>query len=118
MDDFEKEMFKKLTETLSENQKCITRFCDMMESVTNKLEVIYGGLEKFEKFASNTFDKLNDVSLCVDGLTGLIFEKNVISPDEYKEYVSALYDKHINRLKEEAKKEKEHVCECESCKDK
>ena len=121
MDDFEKEMFKKLTETLSENQKCITRFCDMMDSVTKKLEVIYDGLDKFEKFAANTFGKLNDVSLCIDGLTGLIFEKKVISPEEYKDYVSVLYENHKKRIEEEAKKEQEHAehhCNCKECNDK
>ena len=121
MDDFEKEMFKKLTDTIVENQKCVSRFCDTLDIITKKLEIIFDALDKFEKFAADTFQKLNDASLCIDGLTGVLFDKKLVTTDEYKKYVTALYEAHKKRLEEQDKKAKEqhnHECNCETCSDK
>ncbi len=109
MEEKEFELVKKFTEVIESNTKITEKFCESLDAISKKLETIYNGMYKFDSFASSTFQKTNDLSLCLDALTGMLFEMKLIDPEKYKDYVTKLYEQHQARV---AQEHAEHECKC------
>lgn len=106
----DKEIMMRYADCIENSSKVLSKLTDVLQAVINNNNSLVNGVERLNRFASDSYGKINNSLLVLDALSVCLFEKKVIEEKRFQEVVEQLAKQSEEKFNEQNKHECNGEC--------
>ena len=106
----DKEIMMRYADCIDNIGKVLGRLTDVLQAVINNNNSLVNGVERLNRFASDSYGKINNSLLVLDALSVCLFESKVIEEKRFQEVIEQLARQNEERMREQSKHECDAGC--------
>lgn len=98
------EVIEKLTTVIDANTRALSEVCRANSAVIDNIGRIMNGMNAFNRFAAETYSKVNNLIAVTDAMSHCLLEKGIIDEERFQNVLKQIQMKQMEFMKEQSSK--------------